>query len=255
MSPLLPWLPNLDVTQWGVASAAALGLGISRYGFPGLYLLVVVGFAHALPGTASLAVIQPLILFGNLMVLRALLPSVSWAAMQRIIPACLFGIALGSVVVRWIPSAAVTRLVGAIVLLQVIWHFGKNIMSRWSTPDGNGRAWTWGTGLLTGVATMVANVGTPIVTMQLLSFRLERERFAATQAGIFLVLTLVKLPVTYALGFYGGNEFAFDVLMIPLVAVGLPMGRLLLRVVPGVWADGFSIVATSLAAARLIWAV
>ena len=252
---LLPLLPNLDVTQWGVAAAAALGLGISRYGFPGLYLLVVVGFAHALPGTASLAVIQPLILFGNLMVLRVLLPSVSWTAVQRIVPACLFGIAVGSLVVRFIPSAAVTRLVGTFVLIQVIWHVGRNFLTRWSAPDGNGRAWTWGTGLLTGVATMVANVGTPILTMQLLSIRLERERFAATQAGIFLVLTLVKLPVTCAMGFYGGDEFAFDVLMIPLVAIGLPMGRLLLRVVPANWADGFSIVATSLAAGRLLLAV
>jgi len=248
-------LPPLDASHWFLAAAAALGLGISRYGFPGIYMLVVVGFAQAMPGTASMAAIQPLILFGNALVLRALLQQVCWIELRRILPASLLGVAIGIIVVRWIPVSGLNRVVGALVLLQVIWFALQKFLPQFTAKFTAGNGSVWGIGIMVGVATMVANVATPILTMHLLSAKLVREEFAATLAGIFFVLTLVKFPVTFAMGFYGGGELMMDLAMIPLVAIGLPLGRWLLKVLPGLWVDGFSIAATCAAAVRMLAAV
>lgn len=251
MTSIFP-LPPLDTSQWCLAAAAALGLGISRYGFPGIYMLVVVGFAQAMPGTSSMAAIQPLILFGNVMVLRVLLQHICWVELRRIMPSSLLGVAMGILVVRWLPPHGLTRLVGAVVLAQVIWFAVQKFLPQSAAQFSSRTGAIWGIGIIAGIATMVANVATPILTMHLLSAQLARERFAATLAGIFLVLTLVKFPVTYALGFYGGDELSMDLLMIPIVAAGLPLGRWLLRVLPTLWVDGLSIVATCLAAVRML---
>jgi uncharacterized membrane protein YfcA len=108
-------------------------------------------------------------------------------------------------------------------------------------------------GLLGGFATMIGNAAGPVMALYLLSMRLPKNQFIGTSAWFFLIVNLSKVPLHIALWkTITWPSFLFDLLMIPVIAVGAFLGIWLVRMLPEKAYRVFVIVSTLLAAVLLL---
>jgi len=57
---------DLTLQQWALACLAAVGIGVSKSGLPGVSLLHVVLFAQLFPGLQSTGVVLPMLVVGDI---------------------------------------------------------------------------------------------------------------------------------------------------------------------------------------------
>ena len=112
---------------------------------------------------------------------------------------------------------------------------------------------TWSLGALAGIATMLANAASPIMTIYILAARLAKYEFVGTSAWLFMIINVSKLPFSYALGLINLRSLSFNLLLLPAVTIGALAGRRLLKFVPQLWFERFLLFSAALAALRLIW--
>lgn len=246
------FLPSLALWQWGVAGLCAVTLGVCRAGFNGLYLLMMLGFTVAVPGRASAGALQPLLLIADFLVIGSVWRSVDWSQMRRVLPAALVGLGVGLLCLRAIPDRAFGRLVGGLILgLLAV----QGLRGRWpglslGQPGGGFSASLLGG--LSGMATMVANAASPILTLHLLPARLSKERFVATTVAFFFALNLIKLPINCSLGLITPGSLCLDALLVPLVMVGVWLGRTWLKRTSQLWFEKITLVLTLAAAVHMV---
>jgi uncharacterized membrane protein YfcA len=108
-------------------------------------------------------------------------------------------------------------------------------------------------GALSGVTTMLANAAGPVMTVYLLAVGLAKYEFVGTSAWIFCIINLSKLPLSYTLGVINWHTLGFNLLLLPVVALGALFGRQLLKLIPQLWFEWFLLLSAFLAALRLIW--
>jgi uncharacterized membrane protein YfcA len=114
------------------------------------------------------------------------------------------------------------------------------------------RGFAWGTGVLSGIATMLANAAGPIVALYLLAVALPKHRLVATGAWFFLILNLSKVPFSASLGLMSPKSLAIDAILAPCVVAGLITGRAVVRKIPQKAFDTLLLLFTALAALRLL---
>ena len=119
--------PDLTLHQWALACLAAVGIGVSKSGLPGVSLLHVVLFAQLFPGLQSTGVVLPMLVAGA--IAHAGLGDVNWAVAASLligqIPGVWAGARLSSrydgSALRWllmvVLGATAMRLLGAPSLL------------------------------------------------------------------------------------------------------------------------------------------
>ena len=82
-------------------------------------------------------------------------------------------------------------------------------------------------GSLAGFTTMVANAGGPVTSMYFLACRYPVKAFLGTTAWFFLVVNLVKLPFSIAIGLINPTTLALAAAGAPVVVLAALAGRAL----------------------------
>jgi len=90
--------------------------------------------------------------------------------------------------------------------------------SEWSRPAAAG------VGLVAGFTTMVANAGGPVMTLYLLSQKVDKLRFLGTVAWFFFCVNLCKLPFSAGLGLITWTTVGTAALLAPFVVAGAAVG-------------------------------
>ncbi len=84
-------------------------------------------------------------------------------------------------------------------------------------------------GLLAGFTTMVANAAGPVTSIFFLSEHLPVIRFLGTTAWFYLIVNLIKLPISIHLGMITWEGFLSMAWTIPLIIVTVMIGRSIAR--------------------------
>ncbi|WP_055344695.1 sulfite exporter TauE/SafE family protein [Propionibacterium freudenreichii] len=87
----------------------------------------------------------------------------------------------------------------------------------------------FGFGGLAGFTTMVANAGGPVTTMYFLAEGLSVTAFLGTTAWFFLVVNLIKLPISLSLGMLQTSSLPLVAAMVPVILATVLFGRWLAR--------------------------
>jgi uncharacterized membrane protein YfcA len=241
-------LPDFTVLQWVLVVIAAMGIGVSKSGLPGVSLLHVVLFAQLFPGLRSTGVVLPMLIVGDIGAVVLFRRHAQWNHVFRTLPPALMGVGIGWACMRALPGLNWNPVIGGIVaglaVLQLIRNWRADLLS--NMPHSRGFAWTMG--LLAGVTTMVANAAGPVMGLYLLAVALPKEAFVGTSAWFFLLINVMKVPFSAQLGFIEAPTLAFNALLIPVILSGLFVGKALVARVPQKWFDtlilGFAIVAS-----------
>ena len=226
-------LPPFTSLQWTLAAIAALCIGLSKSGFPGVAMISVLLMAELMPARESTGVILPLLICGDLLAVGSFRKHVRWPYIWRMLPATVAGIALGYGLLKLpLREGFFKLLIGGVILALVILQavrMRKPSLGR-ELPAGGPVA--MGAGVACGVTTMVANAAGPVMAIYLIAMGLQQFDFVGTSAVFFLIVNLVKVPFSVSLGLINPHSLSLNLVLIPGVAAGIFAGRALLAHIP-----------------------
>lgn len=242
-------LTTLDIL---LVALGAAGVGFSKSGFAGVGMIHVVIFAFVFGARASTGILLPLLIVGDLCAVRLFGAQVQWPYFRRLLWPAIGGVLIGWLLLGRLDETAVKPLVGSIILgltsvqLGRIWR--PNLFEH--VPH---TAWfAWSLGLLAGVTTMLANAAGPVIALYLLAVALPKYQLIGTSAWFFLVLNVLKVPLSASLGLIDFGSLALNVALAPFVVLGLIAGRWLVHRIPQRLFDSILLACTAIAALRLI---
>jgi uncharacterized membrane protein YfcA len=221
---------TLETTQWVLAIAGALCIGLSKGGVAGLGILVAAIFAgNVLPAKEASGFVLPMLVVGDLVSIGMYRRHGRWVHLWRLLPWTVVGVGAGYVALGRMNDAQARIMVGAIIVALVIGHFAWR---RWmQAPDAGEEGASQGAwmasvaGLLAGFTTLVANAAGPVMIVYLLAMRLPKMEFLGTSAWFFLLLNLFKVPFMAHLGLVTPASLLGNAVLVPAVVVGAFAGR------------------------------
>jgi len=217
---------SLDAGGWAVAVVAALIVGISKAGIGGLGMLAVVLFAHVMPAKQATGVVLPLLCFGDVVAVAVFKQHAKWVHIWRLMPWTAAGVFAGYFALGRISELQARMLIGGIILSLVGLHLARRRFAGQETQFGPWFAPV--IGVLAGFTTLVANAAGPLMVIYFLAMRLPKWEFVGTGALFFLLLNFFKVPFMMHLGLVNAASLAFNLWLLPLVAVGVWLGRRIL---------------------------
>ena len=238
------------LSVWAVL--AALLVGFSKTGLPGAAIPAVALMAEAFRDDTRLSVgaMLPILLVGDLLALAYYRRHAHWGRLWELFPYVLVGMVPGYLVLWLTPGDHLRVLLGAIILCLL----GVQLARQWfpwhSLPD---RRWLIGsTGLLSGFGTTVGNAAGPVMSIYLVSQRLEKQEFLGTAGWFFFLVNSSKIPLYVALGMITPATLRLDAMLVPLVVLGALLGVLVARRIPQKLFNFLVLLLAALAALRLV---
>lgn len=216
---------DLTYGQWLLATLAAMGIGISKSGLPGVSLLHVVIMASLFGSRESTGVILPMLVIGDIAAVAMFRRHAQGRLLARTLPAATVGVILGWSVMALFPKWQSGHTIGGIVLglasLQFLRDWRPALFERVPQSTSFGIV----VGLLAGATTMIANAAGPVMGLYLLMVGLPKREFVGTSAWFFLLINLFKVPFSLHLGLLNSSSLLLNVLLAPLIVGGLFFGR------------------------------
>ena len=247
-------MPSLTTAQWLLAIAGAVGMGISKAGFPGMSLVHVVVFAFIFGARASTGIILPMLLAADVLAVRAFQQHAQWMYIRRMLPATIVGVLVGAVLMGRLDESLFAPIIGTIVLALVVLQVVRMAHPALFADVPHSHLFAWTMGLLAGVTTMLANAAGPIFVLYALAVGLPKYELVGTGAWFFFLVNLAKVPLSAALGLIGPQTLSLNLLLLPALFVGIALGRWLTHHVPQRLFDGLLLAFAAVAALRLIGA-
>lgn len=247
-------MPPLTTAQWLLAAAGALGMGISKAGFPGMSLVHVVVFAFIFGARTSTGIILPMLLAADVVAVRAFRQHAQWTYIRRMLPATILGVLAGFALMGRLDETLFAPLIGTIVLGLVVLQVVRMVRPGLFADVPHSRLFAWTMGLLAGVTTMMANAAGPIFVLYALAVGLPKYELVGTGALFFFLVNLAKVPLSTALGLIGPHTLTLNLVLLPAVFTGIALGRWLTQRVSQRLFDGLLLAFAAIAALRLIGA-
>jgi uncharacterized membrane protein YfcA len=153
---------------------------------------------------------------------------IQWTDIRPMMLPTVGGVIIGIVVLaseQAVPDKWLQALIGLVGMMYVAWEVVKKLSGKAERhPSQHRRAWPVFCGALSGFSSTVTNFAGPIVSMYLLSIRLDKIRFAAAGVAYFFVLNLMKLPVFSAIGLMDRSSLILGLKTLPVVPLGVFLG-------------------------------
>jgi uncharacterized membrane protein YfcA len=250
-------MTHFTPADWLLALIAALFCGVGKSGLAGLGMLNVLIMARLIPGTASSGVVLPMLVAADVLAVCIFGPrNVDWRAIGRLLPAVLLGVVAGWQALGWLdhrPPRTFGAVVGWMVLAMVVVQLVRQRVPAFERRLPKSRVFGAIVGLLTGLATMIANAAGPISSIYFLILGFAKREFIATMAWLFLIVNVVKVPFSVHQGLVTSDTLRFNALLLPVIAAGFFLGRLIIARIPQKPFEHAVLVLTIVSALRLVW--
>lgn len=249
---------DLTFGQWAVAALAALFVGLSKTGIPGIGILAIALFANVIPARESAGVVLPLLICADVVAVAAYLREARWSHLLRLFPWAIAGILAGWLAMDHINSVQTARLIGVILVGMSGFQFYRKRRQASRAGAGteeppHGIFFAPVMGLLAGFTTMVANAAGPIMNLYLLAMRLPKMQFLGTAAWYFFLLNSFKVPFSVHLGLINRESLVFDLKLAPAVLGGALFGRWLVPFINQALFERLALGLALLAGVRLLF--
>ena len=250
---------DMSIGAWIAAGVLAFVSGIGKTGIPGIGILPVALFAMLFPAKASVGIILPLLICGDIVAVAAYRHHARWSHLLRLFPWAALGVVPSALLMHQVDNDQVSRIIGVILLGLIALHVARQ---RRALPAGseetgeNGRphgaGYTVFMGFLAGFTTMSANAAGPIMILYLLAMRLPKMEFVGTQAWFFFALNVYKVPFSIYADMLTEESFSVSARLAAFMILGALAGRLVIRHLNQKAFEATALILTVLAAAWLI---
>lgn len=228
-------------TQLACIAIAVFLQGLNKGGMPfgpiALPLLVLIWPDQAEPARAAVGFLLPLLCVMDVSAVLLYRRNILWDRVWPVLPSVLVGVALASAfalssdqAVVAVSDQAVRGMIGVIGLLFVLYKaFSAGLLKRASGHVHPGRIRTALFGFVAGVTSTLAHAAGPVMQMFYLPQRMPKMNYAATSAGFFLMINLMKVPFYVHHGRITSASLALNAKMLPVIPLGVLLGYALVR--------------------------
>ena len=234
-----------------VSVPAVLIFGIVKGGFGGSIAIIAVPLmALVMPPTQAAAILLPILLLMDVLVVKTYWGRFDRRALKLLIPGAVAGVGIGYLTAGAMNEHYMRILIGVLSLA-----FG--LQSLFGLQSFTGRAHHGGSGTffgaLAGFTSFSIHAGGPPFTMYLMPKQLSPVLFAGTAGIFFAAVNAVKLVPYYALGQFSADNLSYSLVLAPLAPVGVKVGHYLVRRSTPSFYYAVINVALVLVGAKLLW--
>lgn len=228
-------MQDLTVWQWAIGFFAALFVGVSKTGIPGVGILVVpllgIGFGSRL----GAGVMLPMLIVGDMFAVAWYKQHAQWNKLIGLLPWVYTGVALGTVALVLTGKSKSLKdptdiVVGGLVIVMVVAHLLRSRLGEKLQPTSP--AGVAGTGVAAGFSTTVSNAAGPVMQMYMAAHKLSKEAFMGTIAWYFFIVNLSKFPIYWILSstmpqkpIVTLESLKFNLMIAPAIVVGVFIGK------------------------------
>ena len=247
-------LPELTTAQWLLALLSAFGLGVAKSGFAGVGLFHVVVFAYLFGAKDSTGIVLPMLIFGDVCAVAAFRQHARWDYICSMSLPTALGVVIGWALMNSLSELAYKPVIGSIILGLAALQTARMWRPGWFEHVPHAMWFAWSLCLISGFSTMLANAAGGIIALYLVTVSLQKLELVGTTAWFFLLLNLFKVPFSAQLGLIGWDTLAINVVLTPMIVLGLLAGRWLIHRIPQRQFDSLVLLLSSVAALRLVGA-
>ncbi len=215
-----------------LASIAALCIGLSKSGLSGTATLNVVLMAQVFGAKASVGLVLPLLIVADFMGYFINRHGGSWRKILPMVPPAIVGVVIGYFMLGHIDNNAARTVIGWLIVALLAFNLLLNARKQDFIALTEHKAFSWSMGLCAGIVTMLANAAGPVMTVYLLSQRLEKKEHLGVFSRFFLFINLFKVPFSADLGIINPRSLATNLVLLPCVVVGILLGWQILKRIP-----------------------
>ncbi|MEQ1749670.1 MAG: sulfite exporter TauE/SafE family protein [Prosthecobacter sp.] len=215
-----------------LASIAALCIGLSKAGLSGTATLNVVLMAQAFGAKASVGLVLPLLIVADIMGYVINRHGGSWRRILPMVPPAIAGVVIGYFLLGKIDNSAARTVIGWLIIGLLVFNLLLTARRQSFIALTEHKAFSWSMGLCAGIVTMLANAAGPVMTVYLLSQRLEKKEHLGVFSRYFLFINLFKVPFSADLGIINPRSLATNLVLLPFVVAGILLGWQILKRIP-----------------------
>lgn len=242
---------KLSTFQWTMVIICALLIGMSKTGISGAGMAVIPIMAAIFGGKLSTGIVLPLLSMADVFAVSYYHRHANWSYVLRLLPWTILGVFIGIYVGDKINDSVFKDIMGVIVMLSVVILIWRDLKKDIRIPGGI--LFPAVMGLAGGFATMVGNAAGAIMALYLLSMRLPKNEYIGTGAWFFLIINLFKIPFHILIwGTIYVDTFQFDLVLLPVIAIGAFMGIYIVKIIPEKAYRIFLLLTTAISAIVLI---
>jgi uncharacterized protein len=236
-STWLLWLAEHSLFQDGgkslmLAIVAALCIGLSKAGLAGTATLNVVLMAEAFGAKESVGVVLPLLIVADMMGYFINRNAGSWSAVWKMAFPAMVGVVVGAWLFDTIDTAAARIVIGWLIIGLLAFKLLLDAYQAKLLAMTEHRVFAWAMGCMAGVVTMLANAAGPVMTVYLLSQRLEKKEWLGVFSRFFLFMNIFKVPFSTKIGIINAPSLVTNLILLPAVIAGVIIGWQVLKRIP-----------------------
>jgi uncharacterized protein len=201
--------------------------GIAKGGFGGpIPILTVPLMALVMPPTQAAAILLPILLVMDALVVKTYWGVYDRRALHVLLPGALVGVFVGYLLAGAMNEHYMRILIGMLSLVFGVQSFvslGSTLGREHSAAGGSFF------GALAGFTSFSIHAGGPPLTMYLMPKQLAPLLYAGTAGIFFAVVNTVKLVPYYALGQFSSENLLYSLVLVPLAPIGVKLGHTLVR--------------------------
>jgi uncharacterized membrane protein YfcA len=244
-----------DITwfQWALAFLGAFSLGFSKTGFPGLALVNVLVMAELFGAKQSVGLILPLLIICDITVYPMFRRHATWKQVWPILIPTFLGIIGGYFFLGSIDNSTARKSIGLIILVMLILQLARSYKQNFLKKLPDSEFFRWGSGLIIGVSTMMANAAGPVYSIYSLVHKMPKNEFLGIGARCFLLVNIIKVPFMTDLNIINSWSLKMDALLLPGIFAGILLGKRLIDRIPQRAFEILLYAFSGVAGVRLIW--
>lgn len=233
--------------------AAALLVGFSKTGMPGAAIPAVALMADAFRDETRLSVgaMLPLLIVGDVFALAYYRRHADWGRLYELFPFVVAGMVPGYLVLWLAHGDALRLLLGLIVLALLALQIARQRF-KWDRIPSS-RWFVALTGCLAGFGTTVGNAAGPVMSIYLISKKMDKFEFLGTSAWFFFLVNASKIPWFLLLDMITVRTLCFDAKLVPIVVVGAIVGAIFLQRIPQHIFNALVLLLAGIAGLRLVF--
>lgn len=210
-----------------VSVPAVLLFGIVKGGFGGAIAIISVPLmALVMPPTQAAAILLPILVVMDLLVIKAYWGIFDRKALYLLIPGAVVGVGIGYLTAEVMNEHYMRILIGFLSLVFGLQSLlGMQTFAAKEHHGGSGSLF----GALAGFTSFSIHAGGPPFTMYLMPKQLSPVLFAGTAGIFFAVVNAVKLVPYYFLDQFSTDNLLYSLLLMPLAPIGVKVGHYLVQ--------------------------